>query len=52
MEYTEELIECMEGIDIDDTDCNTCLKMQETLNCDILPCQQHMANQFGNISAN
>ncbi len=24
-----KLVECMEGIDIEDMDCDTCLKMQE-----------------------
>ena len=31
----EELVECMESIDIEDTDIGTCLKMQEILSDEI-----------------
>lgn len=30
-----ELVECMEGIDIEDMDCDTCIKMQEILSDEI-----------------
>ncbi len=35
MNCLEKLVECMEGIDIEDLDCNTCLKMQEILSDEI-----------------
>ncbi len=35
MDCLEKLIDCMEGIDIEDLDCNTCLKMQEILSDEI-----------------
>ncbi len=31
----EKLVECMESIDIEDMDCDTCLKMQEILSDEI-----------------
>ncbi len=31
----EKLIECMESIDIEEMDCDTCLKMQEILSGEI-----------------
>ncbi len=31
----EKLVECMESIDIEEMDCDTCLKMQEILNDEI-----------------
>ena len=30
-----KLVECMEGIDIEDMDCDTCIKMQEILSDEI-----------------
>ncbi len=35
MDCLEKLVDCMEGIDIEDLDCNTCLKMQEILSDEI-----------------
>jgi len=35
MEYIEKSTECMEGIDRDYMDCNTCLKMHEVLSYNI-----------------
>ncbi len=35
LDCLEKLVECMEGIDIEDLDCNTCLKMQEILSDEI-----------------
>ena len=35
MDCIEELTEYMKGIDIVDTDCNICLKMQEILRFDM-----------------
>ena len=35
MNCLEKLVECMESIDIEDLDCNTCLKMQEILSDEI-----------------
>ncbi len=31
----EKLVECIEGIDIDEMDCDTCIKMQEILSDEI-----------------
>ena len=31
LDCIEKLVECMESIDIEDMDCDTCLKMQEIL---------------------
>ncbi|HDY88252.1 MAG TPA: hypothetical protein ENH82_09090 [bacterium] len=35
MDCLEKLVECMEGIDIEDMDCVTCFKMQEMLSDEI-----------------
>ncbi len=35
MDCIEKLVDCMEGIDIEDMDCVTCFKMQEMLNDEI-----------------
>ena len=35
LDSIEKLAECMEGIDIEDMDCDTCLKMQEILSDEI-----------------
>ncbi len=35
LDCLEKLVDCMEGIDIEDLDCNTCLKMQEILSDEI-----------------
>jgi hypothetical protein len=34
-ECMERLVDCMEGVDIEDMDCDTCLKMQEILSDEI-----------------
>ncbi len=31
LDCIERLVECMEGVDIEEMDCDTCLKMQEIL---------------------
>jgi hypothetical protein len=35
LDCIEKLVECMEGIDIEEMDCDTCLKMQEILSDEI-----------------
>ncbi len=35
MNCLEKLVDCMEGIDIEDMDCVTCFKMQEMLSDEI-----------------
>ncbi len=35
LDCIEKLVECMEGIDIEGMDCDTCLKMQEILSDEI-----------------
>ncbi len=35
MDCLEKLVDCMEGIDIEDMDCVTCFKMQEMLSDEI-----------------
>ncbi len=35
LDCIEKLIECMEGIDTDEIDCDTCFKMQEILSDEI-----------------
>ncbi len=35
MNCIEKLVDCMEGIDIEDMDCDTCFKMQEILSDEI-----------------
>ncbi len=35
LDCIEKLVECMEGIDIEDMDCDTCLKTQEILSDEI-----------------
>ncbi len=35
MDCLEKLVECMEGIDIEEMDCDTCLKTQEILSDEI-----------------
>ncbi len=35
LDCIEELVECMESIDIEEIDCDTCLKMQEILSGEI-----------------
>ncbi len=35
MNCIKKLVDCMEGIDIEDMDCGTCFKMQEMLSGEI-----------------
>ncbi len=35
LDCIEKLVECMEGIDIEEMDCDTCFKMQEILSDEI-----------------
>ncbi len=35
LDCIEKLVDCMEGIDIEDMDCDTCFKMQEILTDEI-----------------
>ncbi len=35
LDFIEKLVECMEGIDIEEMDCDTCLKTQEILSDEI-----------------
>ncbi len=35
LDCIEKLVECMEGIDIEEMDCDTCLKMQKILSDEI-----------------
>ena len=36
MDCIDKLIECMESIDIEDMDCDTCFKMQEILGDEVV----------------
>ncbi len=44
----EQLVECMKGIDIEDMDCDTCLKTQEIL-CDEIDDEQFLEFAIDNL---
>ena len=49
LDCIEKLVECMKGIDIEEMDCDTCLKMQEIL-CDEIDDEEFLDFAIDNLN--